>query len=106
LAGECVEWRLAAVLAADIAGYSRLMGADEERTLARLPPIAVMPSSYFEPLSFETAGSLICLNTRLALDVGVFRTGELAARKRDEHGRVLAVAAILVAELQDQIVLF
>jgi hypothetical protein len=43
------------------------MGADEERTLARLPPIAVMPSSYFEPLSFETAGSLICLNTRLAL---------------------------------------
>ena len=71
-----------------------------------LPPIAVMPSSYFESLSFETAGSLICLNTRLALDVGVFRTGELAARKRNEHGRVLAVAAILVAELLDQIVLF
>jgi hypothetical protein len=38
--------------------------------------------------------------------VGVFRTGELAARKRDEHGRVLAVAAILVAELLDQIALF
>ena len=37
----------------------------------------------------------------LALYVGVFRTGELAARKRDEHGRVLAVAAILVAELLD-----
>jgi adenylate cyclase len=28
--------RLAAILAADVAGYSRLMGADEERTLARL----------------------------------------------------------------------
>src|SRR5205823_1422532 len=28
--------RLAAILAADIAGYSRLMGADEEATLARL----------------------------------------------------------------------
>src|SRR5215470_14104876 len=28
--------RLAAVLAADVAGYSRLMGADEEGTLARL----------------------------------------------------------------------
>src|SRR5437763_4002711 len=28
--------RLAAILAADIAGYSRLMGADEEGTLARL----------------------------------------------------------------------
>jgi len=31
-----VERRLAAVLAADIAGYSRLMGADEEGTLERL----------------------------------------------------------------------
>ena len=27
--------RLAAILAADIAGYSRLMGADEEGTLPR-----------------------------------------------------------------------
>ncbi len=31
-----MERRLAAVLAADVAGYSRLMGADEEDTLARL----------------------------------------------------------------------
>jgi len=36
LAAERVERRLAAILAADIAGYSRLMGADEEGTLARL----------------------------------------------------------------------
>src|SRR6202166_2067716 len=36
LAGEHVERRLAAVLAADVAGYSRLMGRDEERTLANL----------------------------------------------------------------------
>ena len=33
---ERVERRLAAVLAADLAGYSRLMGVDEEGTLARL----------------------------------------------------------------------
>lgn len=33
---ERVERRLAAVLAADVAGYSRLMGANEEGTLARL----------------------------------------------------------------------
>ena len=33
---ERVERRLAAVLAADFAGYSRLMGRDEERTLAQL----------------------------------------------------------------------
>src|SRR6201995_6073170 len=39
LTGERVERRLAAILAADIAGYSRLMGADEEGTLARLKTI-------------------------------------------------------------------
>ena len=36
MVGERVERRLAAVLAADVAGYSRLMGLDEEGTLARL----------------------------------------------------------------------
>jgi len=34
--GERVERRLAAILAADVAGYSRLMGADEEGTHERL----------------------------------------------------------------------
>jgi adenylate cyclase len=36
LSDERVDRRLAAVLAADIAGYSRLMGRNEERTLAQL----------------------------------------------------------------------
>ena len=36
LNGERVERRLAAILAADAAGYSRLMGSDEAGTLARL----------------------------------------------------------------------
>lgn len=39
MTGERVERRLAAVLAADVAGYSRLMGLDEEGTLARLKAI-------------------------------------------------------------------
>jgi adenylate cyclase len=34
--GVRVERKLAAILAADAAGYSRLMGADEEGTLAAL----------------------------------------------------------------------
>jgi class 3 adenylate cyclase len=34
-----VERRLAAILAADVAGYSRLMGQDEEGTLAALKAI-------------------------------------------------------------------
>jgi adenylate cyclase len=36
LGGERVERRLTAILAADVVGYSRLMGADEEGTLERL----------------------------------------------------------------------
>jgi adenylate cyclase len=36
VASEHVERKLAAILAADVAGYARLASADEERTLARL----------------------------------------------------------------------
>ena len=36
MSGERAERRLAAILAADVAGYSRLMGADKEGTLERL----------------------------------------------------------------------
>jgi adenylate cyclase len=36
---ERMDRRLAAVLAADVAGYSRLMGSDEEGTLARLKAV-------------------------------------------------------------------
>jgi hypothetical protein len=36
MAEHRVERRLAAILAADVAGYSHLMGLDEEGTLARL----------------------------------------------------------------------
>jgi adenylate cyclase len=39
LTAERVDRRLAAVLAADVAGYSRLMGANEEVTLARLKAV-------------------------------------------------------------------
>src|SRR5450631_1269134 len=39
LTAERAERRLAAVLAADVAGYSRLMGTDEEGTLARLKAV-------------------------------------------------------------------
>ena len=36
MTNERVERRLTAILAGDLVGYSRLMGADEEGTLARL----------------------------------------------------------------------
>ncbi len=35
MAEERVQRRLAAILAADVVGYSRLIGADEEGTIAR-----------------------------------------------------------------------
>ena len=36
MSGERVERRLAAILTADVAGYFRLIGADEKGTLAPL----------------------------------------------------------------------
>jgi hypothetical protein len=42
LTSERVERRLAAVLAMDVAGYSRLMGIDEEGTLASPPPTSAI----------------------------------------------------------------
>ena len=40
MSGERVERRLAAILADDVAGYSRLMGEDEEGTLAALRAVS------------------------------------------------------------------
>jgi class 3 adenylate cyclase len=45
--------RLAAILAADIAGYSRLMGADEQGTLARLKTLR---AKLIDPAIPGTAG--------------------------------------------------
>ena len=46
-----VERRLSAILAADVAGYSRLMGLDEEGTHERLHrlPIGVVPARRDSP---------------------------------------------------------
>jgi class 3 adenylate cyclase len=38
--------KLAAILVADVVGYSRLTGADEDRTLARLRNFRVAPSVF------------------------------------------------------------
>jgi adenylate cyclase len=51
-----VERRLAAVLAADVAGYSRLMGMDEEGTLAQLK---VIRQSIIDPKIAEHRGRIV-----------------------------------------------
>ena len=48
--------RLAAILAADVAGYSRLMGADEEGTLERLK---ALPRELLDPKIAEHHGRLV-----------------------------------------------
>ena len=56
MAEQRVERRLAAVLAADVAGYSRLMGADEEGTLARLN---AHRREFLEPTIAEHNGRIV-----------------------------------------------
>ncbi len=50
------ERRLAAILAADVAGWSRLMGRDEEGTLNRLKALAVNYATWKSPAA-EAASS-------------------------------------------------
>ena len=51
-----VERKLAAILAADVVGYSRLMGTDEEGTLARLKSVH---REVFEPKTQEHHGHIV-----------------------------------------------
>jgi len=56
LSGERVERRLTAILAADVAGYSRLMGEDEAGTLARL---RAHRRELIDPLIAEHKGRIV-----------------------------------------------
>jgi len=56
LGGERVERRLAAILAADVAGYSRLVGQDETGTLSRLKALR---SELIEPNIAANNGRLV-----------------------------------------------
>ena len=51
-----VQRKLAAILAADVAGYSRLMGADEEGTLARLKALR---AELIDPAIAEHHGRIV-----------------------------------------------
>jgi class 3 adenylate cyclase/TolB-like protein/Tfp pilus assembly protein PilF len=56
MATERIERRLAAILAADVAGYSRLMGQDEEGTLAALKELR---KSLIDPKIREHRGRIV-----------------------------------------------
>jgi class 3 adenylate cyclase len=52
--------KLAAILAADVVGYSKLAGSDEERTLARLralrSDLSILPSRFIMDVSSSGRG--------------------------------------------------
>ena len=56
MSAERVERRLAAILAADVAGYSRLMGRDEAGTLARLKALR---RELIDPMVAEHRGRIV-----------------------------------------------
>ncbi|HZH26706.1 MAG TPA: adenylate/guanylate cyclase domain-containing protein, partial [Azospirillaceae bacterium] len=58
MAAPRVDRRLAAVLAADVVGYSRLMGRDEQGTLERLK---AHRKELIEPLVAEHGGRIVKL---------------------------------------------
>ena len=58
MAREGVERRLAAILSADVVGYSRLMGEDEAGTLARLK---AHRAEFVDPTIAEYQGRLVKL---------------------------------------------
>ena len=53
---QLVERRLAAILAADMVGYSRLTGADEEGTIARL---RALRQEVIDPVVVANGGRLV-----------------------------------------------
>ena len=67
--GERVERRLAAILAADVAGYSRLMEADEEGTLAALR--AIRRERVAHRIGQLAVADIARLNVALALVMGL-----------------------------------
>jgi len=84
--------RLAAILAADVAGYSRLMGADEEGTLERLKALR---RELLDPKIAEhkgrivkTTGDGMLVEFPSVVDCGALRSQGAAGDARARHERL------------------
>jgi adenylate cyclase len=114
MAEHRVERRLAAILAADVAGYSRLMGLDEEGTLARLK---AHRRDFIDPKIAEHRGRIVKTTgdgilvefasvvdaVRCALDVQsgmIARNADVAGAERIEF-RIGINVGDIIAEDQD-----
>jgi hypothetical protein len=79
-----VERKLAAILAADVVGYSRLVGADEAGTIARLKTVR---KELIEPLIAEHRGRVVKLTGDGALVEFPSAVHAVAVRGRDPERR-------------------
>jgi hypothetical protein len=81
--------RLAAILAADVAGYSRLMGADEEGTLERLKALRrELQMRRMDPGGFPQA-AVVGARTIIGKDLRSHctRVDQRSVGLRQKHGR-------------------
>ena len=56
MAEECAQRRLAAIISADVVGYSKLIGQDEEGTIARLKSLR---AEFLHPKIAEYGGRIV-----------------------------------------------
>jgi class 3 adenylate cyclase len=96
-----VERRLSAILAADVAGYSRLMHSDEEPTHAKLTALlreAVNPAAVRAAIQFQTRihgfTNHEAEDRRIAFRVGV-NIGDVIVEPHDIFGDGVNIAARL-----------
>ena len=97
MATERVQRRLTAILAGDVVGYSRLMGADEEGTLARLN---AHRREFLEPKIAEHRGRIvkrtgdgILIEFGSAVDAARCAVGNSARHGRAQRGRCRRTSA-------------
>jgi adenylate cyclase len=85
-----VERKLAAIFAADIAGYSRLMGADEAGTFARLKSCRELIDRLIgehRGRIFNTAGDSVVADFASAVDAAACAVAVQAAISTEDAGR-------------------
>src|SRR6266446_2228899 len=93
MSGKRVERRLAAILAADVVGYSRLMGEDEEGTPAALK---TLQCELIDPKVREHCGRLVKTTgdgalVRFASVVDAVRCAAEMQRAMAEHNAAIPV---------------